>query len=140
MTSRSFILFFALLSFVAVLNQTALLFNLYWEWPWLDKIMHGLAGACVTLGALWLLCRRVPVVPLRRGPILASGLAAILCVGISWEIFEYVGGISAGQPDYWLDTIGDIVMDTLGGALGCWLFIHEYATALRPSADSAPQT
>lgn len=38
----------------------------------------------------------------------------MLAAFVSWEIFEYVGHISTGQPDYWFDTSKDVIDGLLG--------------------------
>jgi hypothetical protein len=52
-----------------------------------------------------------------------------LAIGIGWELFEYSEGIAFPRYfSYPADTIKDLVMDLVGGALGWFL-----ATKLLPS-------
>lgn len=49
-----------------------------------------------------------------------------LCVGLVWEVFElYVGvGGSLFMP-YWLDTLKDLFIDTLGGTIAGYALMLE---------------
>lgn len=79
--------------------------HLYYTYRWLDIPMHMLGGLTVGLLAIAFFDIRRP----------RAFLALVLAVAIGWEIFEYIFSISTGQPDYWFDTIHDIVNDMVGG-------------------------
>lgn len=80
--------------------------------------MHFLGGITVALGY-----SIVPFFRAGRRSARCEGvqwyLAAVLIVGIAWELFEYLGGISlTTESSFVLDTMLDIVMDLGGGFVG----------------------
>ena len=80
--------------------------------------MHMLGGICVALGYALLPFFRVTLPP--RYTSRTAYLIVVLLVGVAWESFEYVAGISivfAGD-DFVLDTILDLIMDLFGGLMG----------------------
>jgi uncharacterized BrkB/YihY/UPF0761 family membrane protein len=106
--------FFAALILLAVVHVVALELYLYWKFPWFDIPMHLLGGISVALGYSILHTRLSP-----RLRTFSWYIAAVLLVGIGWEIFEYAAGISlAREESFLLDTALDLCMDTLGGILG----------------------
>lgn len=51
-------------------------------------------------------------------------LFILLVVTISWEIFEFIGGITfIDDRGYWIDTFADILNAYIGGAVVYFLFI-----------------
>ncbi|MDB4991840.1 MAG: hypothetical protein JWL75_85 [Parcubacteria group bacterium] len=69
--------------------------------------MHILGGAAI--GAFLLAFFSV-----RRA---ALYFGSILAVTVAWEIFENINHISTGQPDYWFDTIKDIIDGLIGSGI-----------------------
>jgi hypothetical protein len=45
-------------------------------------------------------------------------VVAVCCIGIAWEVFEYVLGISSHELRYWRDTLSDLSFDTIGALFG----------------------
>jgi hypothetical protein len=41
----------------------------------------------------------------------------MFAVVLGWEVFEYFGHISTGQPGYWIDTTKDMINGLLGSAV-----------------------
>lgn len=117
---RSPLLITLLLSTLVVLAVThisAITFFLYWKYWWLDIITHTLGGISVALGVMVLqsFIIRVPKRYFTMFPI----ILVVIFVGLLWEWYEVAFGISlVADPDFISDTIIDIVMDILGGALG----------------------
>jgi uncharacterized membrane protein YjdF len=86
--------------------------DLYYTIWWWDIPAHFLGGLWAGFFAAWMLHKY-------KGTFLIVQCAAIaLSIGVCWEIFEFTFGIggSAFMP-YWVDTVKDLCMDTLGGAL-----------------------
>ena len=110
------VIFLASLSTLALVNGTATTFFLYWRYTWLDMPVHVLGGVTVALGVFLLPCvwPRVREKYLRFWPVLMS----VLVVGILWEVFEYKIGIPFLELNYTTDTVGDLIMDILGGVIG----------------------
>ena len=89
---------------------------LYWTIAWYDILLHFLGGAWVALGFVWLLfysgfIERVPAIVARYR--IWWTLGAVVLVGVIWEIYEYVFGLTAAYG-YALDTTLDLVMDMVG--------------------------
>jgi hypothetical protein len=121
-----FIFLFFLLLTVATLHSLAITFYLYWIYSWFDNTMHFLGGLLVGLSALWFVFQSgyAPIKLKTYQPVVIAGFA-ILCVGVGWEIFEYLTGLSI-QPHFVADTISDLCMDTLGAGIGWFSFIRLY--------------
>ena len=111
-------LFFVASVTLALINALALEFSLYWRYLWLDMPMHFLGGFCVALGygIIPFFGIRLPRCLETRG----AYLGAVLLVGLAWELFEYVFGISLVNDAGNLisDTSMDLVLDLLGGYIG----------------------
>ncbi|TSC63240.1 MAG: hypothetical protein Athens041674_236 [Parcubacteria group bacterium Athens0416_74] len=75
------------------------------EANWYFTPAHIIGGVCAALAYMYV------VEGLALRPVLLHCLAAVLIVGVSWEIYEYAT-IPALQS---LDTASDIVADLLGG-------------------------
>lgn len=58
-------------------------------------------------------------------------VAVVLIIGIGWEVFEYVYGLTdATESKYYMDVVHDLISDTLG-AIGAYLWAgrsSEYST------------
>ncbi len=83
-------------------------------------VMHFLGGLSVGLFAIWfffhsnLFFKRMP----KRSEAVFLALVAVMVVGVSWEIFEYVNDISIATEGYAPDTFHDLLSDVLGASLG----------------------
>lgn len=107
----------SLISLIAILNAYAIEFSLYWSFWWFDILMHFLGGLWVALVSLWgvgVINRRVAQALTRKQIFLLSVVSAI-AVGVGWELFEYLSGMFVEQDGILLDTIIDLIMDTIGG-------------------------
>lgn len=84
---------------------------------WWDILVHFLGGLWVALAGVWLL-RLLGL----RAPLLLQCLLLSFCVGVAWEVFEFVIG-SYGSPfmSPALDTAKDLINDTLGGVLAAYI-------------------
>ena len=102
-------------SILLVVHVIAIELSLYWIYRWLDLPVHVLGGVVVALALYTLVDLRVPVssVWYRFGPF----MFLVLLIAISWEGYEVVIGVLP-DPAYWQDTLTDIVMGLVGGALG----------------------
>jgi len=119
---RSLAWTFAALALVA--NVAGYMLDLYRQWYWFDRILHGFTVFTLTLwlGIFYLLAALRPLHA--RGP---RGFLVILSVGIAvgaiWEVLEWWFDLLAstnvikGKND----TIWDIMMDTVGAALAALL-------------------
>lgn len=101
---------------LAVVTWLAVAYLLYWHLWWLDIPMHFAGGMWAGLCGAWILVRRGQPFSLLWCLIFA------LLVGVGWEIFEYIEGITYPRHfGYSFDTAKDLVMDLLGAALGWFL-------------------
>ncbi len=91
---------------LAGLHFNALAHFWYWKYRWLDTPMHLLGGAVLAIFAVALLRSFRPF----------TFLALMALAAVGWEVFEYVFGISTGQPNYLLDTVHDILNDAIGAS------------------------
>jgi hypothetical protein len=114
MRSTTFLLFIISLSVLAVGHILSLTFYLYWTYLWLDIPMHFLGGMTVALGLLTFFAKYVP--RSLRGFVLTLGV--VFVVGIAWEVFELVNGLIDIELRPIADTLLDLVLDLMGGALG----------------------
>ena len=119
------LLYFQLIA-VALLGVVNLYFGVAREFYvtiwWWDIPAHFIGGVWAGFLGAWFIIHWK-----RRLSIFECAMFALF-VGILWEIFEYVNGVggSAGPfMGYWLDTIKDLIMDTLGGALAGYIARNE---------------
>jgi hypothetical protein len=91
---------------MAVTQHYALQYYWYWQFWWLDIAMHLAGGMIVGLIGAGLGLRRWYVL-----------LPAVVCVGVVWELFEFLIGITLSESNIVFDTATDLVMDTLGGVI-----------------------
>ncbi len=103
---------FAILIVLVVLNiWLGIDHDLYMSVPYWDVPTHFLGGVWMGLFAAWLYQRK------KRKITIAQCAAFALSIGVCWEIFEYTEGLTYSPfMPYWLDTIKDLCMDTIGGA------------------------
>lgn len=109
--------FFGLsLILLACFHAVALTFSLYYIYPWLDMPMHILGGITIALGyqSSYIFKKFAQFLP---HTFLAT-LAAALVIGGGWEVYEYAVGVMTGSIFSAADTMKDISMDALGGAVG----------------------
>lgn len=110
------VLLFSVLVTIALVHVVALEFFLYWKYLWLDIPMHVLGGvACALFFSI------LPFFDIRmseRYGTVQWYLAFTLVVGVAWELFEAVAGISLEEPGFMFDTATDLSMDVLGACIG----------------------
>lgn len=79
--------------------------HLYIKIMYLDVFMHLLGGVCLALSTFFVFKKAKYIIP------------ATIILGIIWEIFEVyfnLTGHTFGSVEYNIDTIKDIIMDTIG--------------------------
>ena len=115
--SRLLSILAVLVCLIALLHFTAMAFYLYWTLWWYDIILHFLGGAFVGLLALWLryFSGYAGIADSSRA---RSALYFVLCatlgIGIGWEVFERLLGLTYSVEGYVFDTSIDLLMDCLG--------------------------
>lgn len=110
--ARLFHLFFlAIISTtIAHLQILALTHFWYWEFWWMDWIMHSLGG--LLIGSTALFFARYRIIPFfTTRPYVALLIFSLMIVSV-WEIFEVVVGATT-TVNYPLDTATDVALGTL---------------------------
>ena len=127
----------AFLVFLFIAQIIGIIFSLYWRFPWLDNIMHFWGGGAVAMGMIWWTFYSAKVsastknLPKFYITIIILGFTAL--VGIFWEFYELIvdkfitknNYISLLQQGGLLDTLKDLFVDLLGGAVAVWRFFYE---------------
>jgi hypothetical protein len=101
---------------LGLVHFLALHYALYWRFPLIDIPMHMLGGISVAFSILLSgdFGIRLPKIYLQ----FSSVLAMVFIVGLLWEAFEVWAGVPLFQPYFYLDSVKDLIMDVLGGAIG----------------------
>jgi VanZ family protein len=104
---------------IAVILLIAHLYGLdgyYFIYDWYDIPMHIVGG--ISLGFLaYQLSRSISSKRFSWKRILLG----IICIGLAWEVFESVYGIAGaevGTFDYYVDSIKDLINDSVGAIIG----------------------
>ncbi len=99
---------------VAVIHFLANEHFLYWEWWWLDVVMHFLGGNFIASLFAWFYISLRETIPSR-----AAILYAVFLVAVLWELFEFMTGMmDTTIPGYVFDTVSDTIL----GILGAYIF------------------
>ncbi len=101
---------FFVLVVLTLLNLVGIIFSLYWRLWWYDIPAHVLGGVSVALAAAWLQAIR------GERPTFLFCISAVFAVGVAWEIFEAVSGLTQFPQDT-VDTIKDLCDDVIGGLI-----------------------
>lgn len=101
-------------------NVGGVIGNAYMEIWWWDILLHFLGGIWLAMSGFWLLylSNKVNCKKSVRNFFIAT-LVPVFIIGIAWEVFEYVNGITFVLPGevYEIDTVGDVFVDLAGGLL-----------------------
>ncbi|MHB1316627.1 MAG: hypothetical protein ACYCZW_02085 [Minisyncoccota bacterium] len=114
--SKLFRLMFWVLFVVGALNAIAYKLYLFWTVVWFDMVMHFLGGLFVTLFFFWIFSLLKS--NLRYSEKLVLGIMFTFLVGIAWEYYELIIGVTnLSFFGYWSDTGMDLTMDVLGSVV-----------------------
>jgi uncharacterized membrane protein YjdF len=132
---------FVLIVLIGLVNYTAIYLHIYWSVHGFDKVVHFFGGLWAGLLGLWVFFLRFSgaprfkedkIIPGYFSPIKTIFITAVLSglfIGVFWEIFElfvHANMIFSGTKSFAIDTIGDLVADTIGSiAAGSLFFILE---------------
>lgn len=117
----SFLLLVVILGF---LHFAGIYLHLYWRVQSFDRLVHIIGGFFVAIASLSIIYGS-KLQTVKRSHSLMVGIFAALVVGILWEIFEVQNGITSLRDiGYWIDSIGDILSDFIGGCLAALYFIQ----------------
>jgi len=117
---------FLVIFFVHILGMYQ---NWYWSIPWLDIPMHFFGGFWIAIFFLWFRKNTINIFAQNSflGDLVVL-LGWVALIGVFWEFFEYFldyiwaikGVIPLSQVSI-TDTLKDLLMDLLGGALAFFL-------------------
>lgn len=116
------ILILVLGSIVVSLHLVALARFWYWEFWWFDIPMHFFGGFLVSLFSFFIM-RELGLSRFRnnRYSIFANVILCTVIVGLLWEIFELVFGLTlTKEHSYVVDTGADTVLNLTGAVVGYW--------------------
>jgi hypothetical protein len=103
-----------LLIFFTMFHFLAIHFHFYWTVWWYDIGMHVFGGFIAALIFLFLFQAQYQ----SRLSLLIISISAALIVGIAWEIFEYITGVTfTTEAAYIPDTVTDLFDDLAGGLI-----------------------
>lgn len=108
---------------VIVFDNVARAFFLYWEFWWLDSVVHFLAGFAISLFVLSL-CGVFNFNLSRKSKFFIAFFFSFLA-GVLWEIYQYLNIFPNLPTGYIFDTVGDIVFSTAGGIAGFFYFARK---------------
>lgn len=126
MTDRLLKIIFELIVFIAAVHFVSLKFYLYYEFWWLDIVMHFLGGLWVALSLFWLFdfARLFKINFSKISHLILSAVFLTILVAIAWEIFELQFGITSFlEADYLEDTIFDIFVGFSGALTASLAFL-----------------
>jgi len=109
---------------VLYLHVQAMLHYWYWTYSWLDIVMHTLGGILIAGLTTWGYERFRAVPRFSRKKRMLFIVGTTLCVGLLWEVFEYVFHLTT-TINYSLDTVVDLLMDTLGAIFLFYFFYRK---------------
>jgi len=119
---------FAIISaVVATLHTIATYLDWYDSVHELDSLLHFLAGVMVASFFIWFYFYSGFFRPtnFNKSEYFLIALLGTLLVGVSWEIFELIMGITGvTRVQYAFDTSLDVTMDTLGALVTCLYAIY----------------
>ncbi|MBX4189183.1 hypothetical protein KW785_01140 [Candidatus Parcubacteria bacterium] len=110
---------FTLIALLGLLHIVASKFYFYWDISWFDNVMHFLGGLSLGFFLLWFWFASGVFersTPGKREAFVVS-LVSVMLIGIGWEFFEFVHGLTQSTEAYSLDTFHDLSADFLGAAV-----------------------
>lgn len=123
---------------ILYLNAIALEHFFYWTYWWYDIVMHFLGGAFVGSATAWALVRFGVARGMTTTQRAYAALAAILVVGIGWEVFEYVNGFFIGETNIFFDTTLDLIMDVIGALVGARVIFSALVSGADVTSEATP--
>jgi len=106
----------AFAAFVILLHKIAHELYLYWTYRWVDIPMHILGG--IMAGLFTFVFLRITRLP----ESIKNLLIGVMIVGVGWEVLELLYKVDALSTRYWIDTIKDLIDDTIGGLISIYIW------------------
>jgi hypothetical protein len=103
---------------------------IYWLYRWSDLPVHFIGGVWVGIASLWVyvysgLCGKEKELPSVTATVFIATLGGI-AFGAVWELYDYWLWVLNGEGlpvGYALDTVLDVLMDTVGAICGGVLYV-----------------
>ncbi len=102
--------------FVIAMHMLAFNLYLYWTYRWFDIPMHILGG--IMAGLFTFVFLRITKLSERTRNLIIG----VLLVGIGWELLEILYRVDDFTIRYWMDTIKDLIDDTIGGIISIYIW------------------
>ena len=106
----------AFAAFVILLHKIAHELYLYWTYRWVDIPMHILGG--IMAGLFTFVFLRITQQPEN----MKNQKIRVQLVEVDWEILELLYKVDALSTRYWIDTIKDLIDDTIGGFISIYIW------------------
>lgn len=106
----------AFAAFVILLHKIAHELYLYWTYKWVDIPMHILGG--IMAGLFTFVFLRITRLPESTKNVLIG----VMIVGVGWEVLELLYKVDALSTRYWIDTVKDLIDDTIGGLISIYIW------------------
>ena len=132
---------FFLIVFIAVVHFLSVSFYLYWQFWWLDIVMHLIAGFWVTSFILWsLFFLGVWKDPLQKSAIyLYSSIIFTILIALGWEIFEVKISLTFVKGSFYLiDAFSDVLTTAIGSFLASWWLKKAFSKAFLAESGEVP--
>lgn len=118
------LLLFCAAILMTIMHVAGTFLYLYWRVEGFDRVVHFTGGFLAAFTTLYFLYWRQVAEPKNRHLIIIGILAALI-IGVLWEIFELEDGMTfLADSGYWVDTVGDVVSDIVGGLVACLYFVY----------------
>lgn len=106
--------------FLSFAHLSAIYLKLYWLLPWYDIMMHFAGGFFVMVLLLYLRAKHSSF----KNVSWFTLLVGVICIGVLWELYEYVLKTTYSPEGYRLDTTMDLLMDVVGAVFGVLLLTN----------------
>ncbi len=117
--NKTYIPALAAVSLLAILHFIATEYHLYTRYPGYDIMMHVLGGLGIAFAVYWTLVTFVPRYAVSFWTIVVWTFIA----GFAWEAMETmynIAGAPVGTRAYYIDSVKDLVNDTLGAIIAAF--------------------
>lgn len=106
------------------LNSLGIWLSLYSIFWWYDMPMHFFGGLFTGLLVIVVFLRRQSFFEYSILKTSFIVLAAVLVIGVAWELYEHLFDIVAGRNQIILDSISDIFFDLAGGLQAVFVYLR----------------
>jgi len=117
---------FVLILGLGILHSIASQYYFYWIYWWFDNVVHFLGGLSIGLFVLWVMSFLNFFSKRQRSfaRVIIIVLILIFVIGVGWEIFEYMNGLTQSTENYSLDIAHDLLADVFGAFCAGLIFLE----------------